>query len=144
MVEFLGRILNSTFFTRGSTTLKYSVHRTCCCLGSSCLFGWIFEEALELITILRRSEAGDYCEIWPPWMLEKHQVIGRKRGCWSLGETSTNGLPSFYWSPCDSWAAFCAVGVKITSPYEKFIPNRKDIHHSGCTLSSSTSPWINF
>ena len=63
VVEFLGSILNSTFFTRGSTTLKYSVHRTCCCLGSSCLFGWLFEEALELITILRRSEAGDCCEI---------------------------------------------------------------------------------
>ena len=113
----------------------------CCCLGSSCLFGWVFEEALELTTILRRSEAGIFCEIWPPWMLEKHQVIcknlptnpARKRGCWSLEEHLSTVCPILLITLWFLSRVLCCK-IKITSQsqwipcytqHEKFIPNRK-------------------
>ena len=133
VVEFLGSILNSTFFharfhnsqIRGTSNLLLSRLKLSFRLGFwrgtwadhnfAAFWGWRL--LWDLTTMDAWKTSGD-------WMLEKYQVIcknlpanpARKRGCWSLEETSTNGLPSFYWSPCDSWAAFCAVGLRLHSP----------------------------
>ena len=103
-------------------------------------WGWRLLWDLTTMDAWKTSESGD--------LQESPCQPRQKEGMLKFGGNVYQRFAQFLLITLWFLSRVLCCGIKITSPYstqhEKFIPNRKDIHHSGCTLSSSTSLWINF